>query len=526
MGSQQQIVPAEAKAYASLPGAVPEKKVEREKTKDVAVKKPGSYAPSGSEDEAVAAAMAQYRKDGGEKGAGYQTYTPDLQGYKDMLAAETDIAKKQKEYMDAKLALLFPNEEEKAQIKADIPQASTDALDYLLNNPPPTLAKPELSPRQMAAEMIGVSLVNIAASVSSGILGRGLTPDPGAMSAAENFPAQLNRIEKTEAERREIEMKQAAIDINYRNDVVGAKQAFDADQDESARAYLTQMNILTAQKAKDYMDAYGMLQDTKGRVLALTGNIANATNQAKMFNIGEANAAERERAAINRDLAKFAIDTRRQIRLEGKLAADRVLEITGGEQARIENNFAANIGGIPVAKTNALMANIGAKSSDVSWGQALAEAGMVYGPQSFDDGKTAYDKVKNVVPPELRNQVSTDLATIVETYHVVPGDALIAAIRDNPLTPMQNGEVSIAPAVREAIVLENPDLYNWQTPISQGGAIGQRFTADLPTGEKVNTPVGEMTALIWMRGYNSGAIQDYNTMSAINKQKKEIKAGN
>jgi len=150
---------------------------------------------------------------------------------------------------------------------------------------------------------------------------------------------------------------------------------------------------------------------------------------------------------------------------------------------------------------------------------------MVFGQQSWDDGKTAYDKVKNSVPPEKRPQVSNDLATIVKMYHVAPGDALVAAVRDNPLTPMQNGEVRIAPAIREAIALENPDLYNWNVPISQGGAIGQKFTEDLPTGEKVSTPEGEMTSLLWMRGYNSGAIQDYKAVEAVNKQRRETKAG-
>ena len=518
MGSQQQIVPAEAKAYASLPGAVPEKKVEREKTKDVAVKKPGSYAPSGGEDAEVAAAMAQYQAAGGEKGAGYQTYTPDLKGYKDMLAAETDIAKKQKEYMDAKLALLFPNEEEKAQIKKDIPQASTDALDYLLNNPPPQLEKPELSAKQMAAEMIGVSLVNIAASVSNGLLTRGMTPDPGAMSAAENFPAQLNRIEKTEAERREIEMKQAAIDINYRNDVVGAKQAFDADQDESARAYLTQMNILTAQKAKDYMDAYGMLQDTKQRVLALTGNITSETNAAKRFNIGEANDAARERASINRDLAKFAIDTRRQVRLEGLAAQKQVFQILGGEKATVENNIAANINGISVSKTNTRMSNMLAKCSDNKWCEDLAQSGMVYGQQAFEDGKTSYDKIKVVAPNDIK-RVGDDWATLIETYHVIPGQNTIVALKDYPLTPMQNGEIRIPQEVLSAMAVDHPEI------VMKDNSLGQAFTFTVGK-EVLESPTGEMTSYLAMRGFNSGAVQDYNAVAAINKQKKETKAGN
>lgn len=506
----------QGKNYNPLDEGTP---VKPDTSKDLAVKKPGSYAPSGGEDAAVAAALEAYKKEIGTKGAGYQTYTPDLQGYKDMLTAETDIAKKQKEFMDAKLALLFPNDEEKAQIKKDIPQASSDALDYLLNNPPPQLAKPELSAKQMAAEMIGTSLVNIAASVSNVVLGRGLTPDPGAMAAAEIFPAQLQRINLTEDKIREIEMKQAAIDINYRNDVVGAKQAFDADQDESARAYLTQMNIMIAQKAKDYMDAYGMLQDTKQRVLALTGDISRETNQAKMFNIGEANAAARERASMNRDLAKFAIDTRRQIRLEGLAAQKQVIQIVGGDKAQIENNMAANINGISVDKTNTRLANMLAKSNDVNWVQGLAEAGMVYGQQAFEDGKISYSKVINAVPAELRKQVGDDLATTVETYHVVPGQNTIDAIKKYPLTPMQGGEVRFPDEVLKAIALDHPEI------VQEGGVLGQKFTISVDK-ETFESPAGEMTSYLWMRGYNSGAIQDYNTQGAAVKRQNEIRQAN
>jgi hypothetical protein len=501
------------------------------------VKLPGVIPVGGNaEDKAVGADLAAYQKAGGGMTGGLFTYTPDLKGYKDMLADEAAILQEQKKIVQLKADLLFPTEDEKKQIRADIPQADRSALDYLLNNAPTQLEKPEVNAKQQAIELMGTAMVMAGSSIANYFTSKtGTTVDPGARVAGELYPAQLERINLTEQQRRDIELKQAAIDIQYRNDVVAAKQAFDADQDETAKAYLMQENMLIARKTQDYMNAYGMLQDTKGRVLALTGDIYRAQSTADMFNIGQKQDASKERAAVARDMARFAIDSRKQYRLESKLSQDRVFTLTGGETARVENNLADNIGGIPISQTNNMLAIMGAQSSDPQMAEALSLGFQVHSAPAGNAGLAAYSVVKGMVDggvitsAEQQAKLSQDIGTFVQLYNVAPTPEIIATIKDYPFTPAGQGdEIRVPKEVIQMTGMIYPqlvpsfqknqsmtDTYDY-APQEYAYSLKQIGTIDIGTGN-VKTPDGLAWTYSFMRGYNTGVHHTYGSKAAQTK---------
>lgn len=482
-----------------------------------------------------------YLKAGGKAGVKAYKIGANTAALEEMLAAEKRVSTTIRDLAKIKADILFPEVtgEEEKQIREDIPQARSDALDYLLNNAPKQLDKPKISPKQEAIELIGVSLMNLAASIGSGLTNKtGLVSDPGARASAELFPAQYSRIQLTEEKIREIEQKQMAIDLKYQDDVVAAKNAYEADLDETDRMYINERNNLIARKTDAAIREYGMMQDNKTRIMALTGDIQRAETHAEQFNMESQQRADIANAQKMRDMARFVVDNHQNRQLQKELSRKQVITFMGGED-NIKRNLAGNMRGVNTGTTNAALRTIVMKADDTQYAQRVSTAFTVVAPQADAAAQSMYNYVGAFnVPEEEKTRIKNDAALLNGTYGFYPRTLVLETLKSHPITFGPDGtSIRMDNELRAAIMQENPEAViseMRENPLSSGLSEVSRtnlspleyrdiayYGVEFVNGELVKTPEQEASHAAYIISINNRAFDETNKINQVKTEAKK-----
>lgn len=428
---------------------------------------PAGTKPSAEseEEKALNDALAAYNKAGGSKGGGLFLLKDDgtalLQKKLDDIDAMLTKGKKVRDLM---VEMTNPqiSEEEDKNIRKDLPVADRSALDYLLGRGPEQLTKPEVNVKSEAMQLIGTSIMNMVASaVNSMGTTTGTTMDPGARASSEMFGQQAARIQLTEDKIREIEEKQTAIDIKYRDDVVSAMQAYDADMDETARMYLAERNQAMSRKLQATEAEINYVMNQEQKSIALTGQITEMKNAKEMFNLKQKQDYSQAQGSMAREQAKFIHDWRQNRQLMSKMSAERLVTAIGGEKTIVELQ-SSNLDGISVSSVNNDMSTaISRAQADPKYGEAFTNHMYVYSGDMKEAAQAQYNYLESKYPHDdtTKKRVREETRILVKMFGRVPGRQTTEALIANPLTPTDQGSTfSVPNAVLDALTRENGDL--------------------------------------------------------------------
>lgn len=342
-----------------------------------------------------------------------------------------------KELRDIMTDMLAPelSPEEEAQIKEDVPQARRGALDFLLNTGPEQLERPEINKRQVAMELIGIGIANSISSIIQSTSSQfpGMTPDVGAMGAAEGFEGIRKGIALTKEQQRETDMKQHEINIRYKDDVRAAINDYENELTMEEREYARAKTQALAAKIATAQAQMEAIQTAEGNISALGIQKERLQNESEEQYQNRLQRAQIHNRQLREERAKMTFQFQKQLDFMQEQAQKNFVKYNIPDKEIANAIVANNVAGVdPVLMTTSDARLSQYLGSGAMSAQEATDVAMWAGPNLAIAANATGAALNAITDAKLKKQVSNTIWYLTETTdgYNIPQE-VIAAIKED-----------------------------------------------------------------------------------------------
>ena len=355
----------------------------------------------------------------------------------EMQKKHIELWKGGKQLSDIMKDMLAPelSDEEKAQIKEDVPKAKRGALDYLLNTGPEQLERPEINRQQIAMEMIGIGVANSVASIIQATSSSfpGMVTDAGALGAAEGFEGVHKGIMLTKEQQRETDLKQHEINIRYKDDVRAAINDYENELTMEEREYARAKSNALAAKIATAQAQMQAITTADGNIAAYGIQKERLLNESEEAYQDRLQRAQIHNRSMREERAKMTFQFQKQLDFMQEQAQKNFVKYNIPDKQVAEAVVANNAAGVdPVLMTTSDSRMSQYLSTGVADAQEATNIALWAGSNLSIAANATGAEVNTIEDGKLKKQVANTVWYLTETtgaFNVTP--EVISAIKED-----------------------------------------------------------------------------------------------